>query len=1321
MTDSNTMNSSEEINKSKDTSNLYAKLVRDYSKNKLKDRNARSEYLKNLDEKDIVSDEIIEDIKKFAANDREWDYDGLTISSNEIEYGALRREAAWYLASLANNKRALKDVFLQEFDVPESELSSKIDTPLNDLSEVQIQDLHNSDRARKIFLQKHFWAHTLPKEKSIANFLREMTLEDHYKLVNPQDEINFHEVVQKIKSGRNLEDIDIETILSSWIYTQKQKQEFIQKLLPSVSIEQAKRFGLIQDSDAASIKAEQILSVDPRLSKWVVKEISSTISDQDVIIATNRLPDYDKNIDKIIENPSIFDGFVNSYNQTITSHREKIEWKEITSSEDFIDMLSWDVKVSGAQKLKQWAIIQISQTQKKSDGTIWNTVLFWEISKLWNDGSFEYIVKWNWDGKYDAAGSTKETIRYREFLNFVTNGNSEKWIMLNDMQVFWADEFDAKIASGDVEEYNGESLRLENIPESDHLWALLKKINELDSGGEKYGLSKWTVLKTKSGDIFTITQEPNKLAWEITLTSVWDHQTISFEDFYRAFKNQDTKRVSESPVDFGVMVENLQWAWDEKLSSWKHFSFSNNTIQKKESQKKIEYNYLGSKENNELIKIHDISGDRVRISYWELTAKSRTDKGKKLVRWDNNQIVKDETFSMENREYDVTLWYLQEYIKDNSLHPRWLNDNQEVSADTKWADPMKKNVHFWSAFFHNRATIADSIKWWKLFFEQMKEAFDMWSDEKANQFALKYMGSFITEDMRRDMQSRLEQKQKKSMDDYLDRLKTVASDVAIKMINKWLHDKYAPGYLHEAAVVFMLEKYGVLNAKWGLQKYEWDFIWYQALGWEIDDPFFKKIKSEKEDADLPFTEELLVYRLLKEQCRPNGFNGIKRRSKLHKEVKKHRATGKEEEYETGKRDGNDERTLQWRVDGGMGELFGNNYPNMVWWLEVAVNKWGPMDLMNKIPFVAAFSGVAYNFEEKVTDQLKNFPGGTRLLMMLRFFSHTSQLNLLNDTILAVCNKLEARWDPKHKWIAWKAQDIYNQMHDQWWWVEAKLKKTEIFYEQYGKDLTDILYMLNTWDTNDTHSKLIFFEKDGDDEDSRTLKKYYNTLHAFVDADTSFEDEWLMSDPFKWAGTSGIELHKWSEQQLGLRQGQFKKHTSWPMSWDEVQKELQAIPHRKYDSDPVKNKELQVKLLTDNLGRMMSGIMISVGTNARELSGYNTPTWPFNILNKWWVDMTRFEEASDFSVHGLAHPKEWTDTKRLVVEFANQIVEAETQGTNFSHKIVNDLWPNSNLDDVSNNVVSIAGSVNTAINKPKKKETNSYPSMNPLDDDYDLAA
>ena len=1381
----------EDSNSQKDTSNIYAQLVRDYSKQKLKDPSTRSEYLRSLEGTTTVSSDIIEDIKKFATKDQEGDYDGLTISTDEIQYGALRRESAWFFASIASNRRSVKDIFLQEFDLTEAELSGKIDTPLNALSELEIQDLHDSEKTRKVFLEKYFWKGKLPKEKSIANFLKDMTLEDSYKLVKADEEIAFYDVVQKIKSWQELGDLDIETLLGSWAYTFKQKQALIQKLLPSISIAQARRFHLIENKHAVDLKDEYIRLTNPDLHRGAVREISSTIADEDIIIATSKFTDLKKNVDTIIENPTIFNGFIDKYNSKIRWFKEEIEGTEIKKSEDFIHLLWEHGRVSGAEKLKKWAIIQIRQTEKKSDGNTWESLLFWKITELSEDGTFSYNMKWDGDGSYDAGGSMKETLTYSDFLKFVTDGNPQKWISLRDVTVFSAHEFDGKLNSGEIEESNSDILRLpsksqitsditsmtrdinelkeairsrevqirndlsdqwyddwyikehadevisgdptiqklkaqlQDIQERqyqktqslddlewNHLEILKQKINEIDDKGKKHGLWKWTVLKTKSGDIFTITQEPNLASGEIQLTSIWDHQTCSFENFYKAFKSQDTKRVATAAADFWDMFENLHADGTEKMSSWKNFAFHNGKIQKKDSQKKIEYNYLGSKEHEELIKIHDISGDQITISFWKLSSKSRV-KGWELVRGDNEQVVKDEKFSMENREYIVTTWFLEQYIKDNSYEPRWLKESQEVSADVEWVDAMNKKTKFWSLMFHERATIADAVKWGNLFVEQMKEMLAMGSDEKANQFALKYMWAVLPADAKRDMQSRLEQKQKKSMEDYLERLKTVASDVAIRMIEEWLHDKYAPDYMHEAAVVFMLEKYWVLNAKWWLQKYEWKWIWYQALGWEIDDPFFKKIKAEKEDASLPFTEELLVYRLLKKQCGQHGFNGVKRRSKLHKEVKKHRATGKEEEYETGKRDGNDERTLEGRVEWGMGEMYGNNYPNMVWWLEVAVNKWWPMHIMNKIPFIAAFSGVAYNFEEKTTDQLKNFPGGTRLLMMLRFFSYHRDLDLLNNTILAVCKTLQRQWDPKFAEIWDKASELHASLRDQWGWVEKKLKRTEIFYEQYGEELTKILYMLNTGNKGDVNNKLIFFEKDNaENPDSHTLKQYYETLHAFV-ADTKFEDEDLMSDAFKWSGTSGIELHKFSEHQLNLSRGKFRKHTSWAISWTEVEKEFRAIPQRQYDSDPEVNRKMQMKLLSDNLGRFISGIMLASGTNASELAGYNTPTWPFNRLNDWWVDMTRFKEDPDFNIHDMMHPKPGSKTEELLQEFSRQIIEAETSDAEFSEKVLNEFWPNGRANSVEGaSTTSIASSVD----RTKARVSNTTSKLPTLDDE-----
>jgi hypothetical protein len=1335
----------EDLNTRKSDENIYAQLVKEYSKDKLSKKDDRSAYLQSLESADIagaVNSEMITDIERFAGNSGK--YDGITISPAEIKVQALKREAAWYFASLSNNRQAVKDMYLQEFDVTDSTLSSKIDTKLNTLSESELQDILSNEKRRKWFLEGEFWIENLPKEKSIANFLKEMNLEAKYKKVKPENEIQFYDIVQKIKHGQTLEDLDVEILLDSGAYTQKEKQELIQKLLPSITLAKAKQYGLIEIKHATDLKDSHIRSIDPGLHRWAVREISSSIQDEDILIATSKFTDLKQNADKIIDNPSIFNSFLDSYNTKITWYREEIDGKEIRRADDFKNILKDHPKVSWADNIMVGSIIQITQSQKGENWAVEDVKLFGKITKLSDDGTFEFTEKWN--REFDAASTNVVTQNYNSFIWFLSDWNPQKSITSKGMQVFSEAEFDAKVTAWEIKEKNGDTLRLssksqidadiasmtrdingteealrakevqmrndlsEERPkltsdeikqridadpwvqkyresleklrweqyektqtldnlESSHFETLKTQINEIDKEGEKFGLKKGTVLKTKSGDIFTITEEPNFLTGDIHLTSVWDHQTVSFEDFYRAFKSKDTKRVGESAVDFGAMVDSIKSSSKDE-SSWKGFSFTNWKLKKENTKTQIRYDYLGSKDNNELIKIHDITGDRVNISFGQLTSVSQKDKNNDLKRGDNNKIIKDETFSLEKREYSVSLGFLEQYIKDNTLDPRGLNDNNEVPEDTAGIKPMDKRVHFWSALFYERATISDAIKWWTLFVEQMKEMIEKGGDEKANQFALKYMWAILTEDARRDMQSRLEQKQKKSMEDYLERLEWVASDVAVLMINQWLHDKFAPDYMHEAAAVFMLKKYWVLNAKWPLQKNEWKYVWYQALGWEIDDTFFKKVQSEKVADDLPFTEELLVYRLLKEQCWQKGFNGKKRRSKLHKEVKKHRAVGKEEEYETGKRDGADERTCEGRVEWGVGEMLSNNYPNMVWWLEVAVDKGWPMHLMNKIPFLAAFSGVAYNFEEKTTDQLKNFPAGTRLLMMLRFFSHHSDLDLLNKTILSISKTLEKKWHPKHAGMWQKAQALFDQMKSPWGWVKSKIKMAESFYDEYGEDLTNILYMLNTGKKDDTLSKLIFFEKDNtDNPESWVLKEYYTKLHGYVDADTSFEDEWLMSDPFRWAGTSGIEMHKFAEQQIGTTHGKFKKHASWPMSWDEIQHEFEAIPHRQYDpNDPVKNKKMQMDLLSDNLQRMISGIILSVGTNETELAAYNAALGPFNKLNKWWIDMTRFWETSDFSVHGLLHAK-W-DVRGLIESFAEQIIQTETTGTNFSHKIVN---------------------------------------------------
>jgi hypothetical protein len=63
-----------------------------------------------------------------------------------------------------------------------------------------------------------------------------------------------------------------------------------------------------------------------------------------------------------------------------------------------------------------------------------------------------------------------------------------------------------------------------------------------------------------------------------------------------------------------------------------------------------------------------------------------------------------------------------------------------------------------------------------------------------------------------------------------------------------------------------------------------------------------------------------------------------------------------------------------------------------------------MEDMNKVPFIMAFSGISYNFEQSELDQLKNFPAKSMMLPVLRFLSLSKDIDLMNQTILEVCKR-----------------------------------------------------------------------------------------------------------------------------------------------------------------------------------------------------------------------------------------------------------------------------------------------------------------------------
>jgi len=192
-----------------------------------------------------------------------------------------------------------------------------------------------------------------------------------------------------------------------------------------------------------------------------------------------------------------------------------------------------------------------------------------------------------------------------------------------------------------------------------------------------------------------------------------------------------------------------------------------------------------------------------------------------------------------------------------------------------------------------------------------------------------------------------------------------------------------------------------------------------------------------------------------------------------------------------------------------------NYPNSIGWLEEIVNKGGPMELMNKIPFVMMFSGMAYEFEKDMTDILKNFPVNSRMLPMLRFISYQNDIDLVNKTIVEICKSLEKKGGI-YTGIRAEAEKIFSQQRNTSIDESVRQKNAIKFYDTHdmawGKAITDALYMLNTGKDNDTINKMIFFEKDNTlDENGREIpgtgneifKQYYNTLHEYMRGNGDF--------------------------------------------------------------------------------------------------------------------------------------------------------------------------------------------------------------------------
>ncbi len=1133
-------------------------------------------------------------------------------------------------------------------------------------------------------------------------------------------------------------------IFGTDIFNDEEKVEFVNIFIPTITLEEALKLKLLSKSAAKEFKINAIAqwlqandNPEP-VDEIKVKRIVNSFSNKDFIVPTSELVKTWKQALKLVSSEweslqkaaKEFDRIISNVEESgkkdVAWFKKELEKSKKLDSESLLKLRKWNVIALTQSVTKKWEY-------GKQDSN--SSVRFLEIVDL-DDKKGVIKFRSKWEEEYDEKLVWEvETLSYQKFAGLITKWgwvdnafwDSDTAMAVTKIQVLTPTEMPTsdykmdeegyaninydKIAN-DRDEYS-KKLRKKLESEKNSFWkrkysnnqidrliqedvwrqgfdtqieeakvfnkeALLKQINKVDEAGAKFWMEMWTTFQLgdskdrKNYGIFTITWMSDN---EIVIKNFnWSEEKWSYQEFHKIFKEKKGKRTSKFNWDFSELMGELQW--DEKVwKSWWGFQFKHNAIKKKQGKEdlKISYPFLAALpwESEEMIKINSIDGTRVNFSYWKLKST------KKEVKWQEDKVRHDE-YTVYKWSQTVSLAFFHAYIVENKLVPRSLKEAEDISKKhSEW--PEWQHNSMMSKLFNN-LSISEIVMWFKQWIESFEEYLKEWNAEHSALFAQSVFGKFLPADIKADLKSRVEQAQKKNEDAYLEKLKAVDSSIATLMIEKWLLNKDAPQYKKSAGVQFMLEKYGTLYAKKWLQKYKGTFLWYTALGWKVWDKLYNQIKQEQEDSDENFNEEKLVYVLLVKQCKPWWYNGIERRSRIHKDVKRIRATWKEEEIETGRTDSADERTIQWRIDWGINELEGWTYPNAIGWAENVIKKWWTMEEMTKIPFVMAFSGIAYDFDSlKISDALKGFQGQGLLIPLTRFMSYTSDLNILNDTILELSKRIEARTGSKYSGMWKAAQSIYDNMKKSWVSESKKIDDTIKFFDTYGKVLTRSLFFLNDWNTDEDGylNKLIFVEKDEHEENwqqkewNSTFKTYYNQFRELVNADADFTVKEWMTDSFKHKWTSGMHVYKAAKNmEMGQSWG-FRNHDVWAFMWEEIKEEFNAITKGKYSEYGETHRR---KILKDMLGQMMAALIESHGSRKDVLVALREKTssiWRFFLKNG--IDILDMAKAIDYAE--LEHWHLHWESEVLMDKYLDNMLS-----WNVSHSWSLDWWKITKFSD-----------------------------------------
>ncbi len=1230
---------------------------------------------------------ILPELQSFHSSLKEDNKEFVNFSLDKLNFFDIKRAFTKDFVKRKNTESNFISELTRTYDISEKYLS-KAKKLLAKKSTKEIEAISKDTALTLDFLEKEVKIPQVQESdlSSILDWYSTLEIEKKLKKVQAKDREEVELALWRIAEW-NYSELDFKTLFATWFFNRKEKKYFLNKYNSTISLRQAIDFSLISQRQAEKKKKEivrEIISKDESLIDLDKARLNLLIWEltlDDIKVDVLGLDLDEKKLDKFV----LEWNWLSKLEKEIEDSKREMQENYLNKvPENFIAFkkfleTKYPNNVINISSFENGAYLKV--TRKESDSKSYNKI--YEIiskdnKKRWM--SLKIVWSDSDEGVDINSSRESETYNYADIISLLENSSKEKWefeldfiskqnfleklhsknsslkssdytsftekdLENKDLKNSYISDIEQEISDledeivklrkedsssekiKDLEDLlYSKKIRLGNLYKnssvSESLEALnfeklVRDLDSLDSSWVKLWLKKWLFLEAEKwglAEIYWIDAEK----WEIIVKQAWEIIPLSFASFYASFKKHSLKRV-EKIVDFWWLLDELKVSWVNIPDNYK-FKNSEFVAEKEWADSKDKkVNFLVSKNWKEIVRLDSIDWDRVTITLW--TREKEEDKKTKQEK---------EIHSMQKKSETLSLNEFKTWIVEREMFPDWT-----IWANPKDLEHKEDPIRKWSfgTRFLNRLSLSDLLFAGKMFVDNFQETLKRGSEASSAKLALK-MWKFLPDDLRHNLQIKVEWFDKEERDKELDKLDKIDSWDAAKKIKKWLKNRDTADYKIEAAMLFMLQKYGHLTAKWkdddSLFEFRWKFMWYQALWWRIWDKLYNEELERARAAWNTFSEEWLVYSLVARQCKNAGwYNWKKRSSKLYKEVEWKAWAGIEAEIKKWYDDATKKNHIGDIVDFWMWELFWGTTANSVWVFKRALEKWWSLEEMSEWFFVLLYSWALYEVDGNILNNIKNLIDGDKIPMILvSACRNVKSMNIAREAILEISKKIWEEYPDKHWWIYKQALEIFNNATWSFTWnPKEKVEKTLKFYKEHWKPIMRAMNMANTDDTTYSKTdKVVLFEKDT----NPALKRYYNHIKTFTATEFNSFGKWSMEDAFWEAWVTGLNIRSVTEQWLKLYTSKsFKDQDIAAKVWKEFHSDIVSTKDKLFvwdDISSVENKIYQRKYLKSFFRELLSGMRAN--HTWALLQDYDVVGDMSTSMKAWWISpVGRLEEYS----------------------------------------------------------------------------------------------